>query len=252
MLTAMMNRWKTRIASAVLVVFGPALAAATESEPLKAAPALITSLLETDVQLQGVPFSEVILNVTGKRVLPFTVTNAPDRDLLTKISGALDRVLSELNRTNHPAHRERRINEVSVHFEQALREALNRVPGFACEFPKTAAGRQQRSGYPDLRLVDKTTDRVIYLDPKLFERGSRGSSLRTFYYEPKRETNKVLDDAHHLLIGFEHAGKMDGHWQFLGWELVDLAHFRVRLKAEFQGSNRDLYRPEAVVSRSRQ
>jgi hypothetical protein len=32
--------------------------------------------------------------------------------------------------------------------------------------------------------------------------------------------------------------------------LVDLGHFRVRLKAEFQGSNHDMYRPEAVVATS--
>ncbi|HEX4665495.1 MAG TPA: hypothetical protein VH207_02755 [Chthoniobacterales bacterium] len=32
--------------------------------------------------------------------------------------------------------------------------------------------------------------------------------------------------------------------------LVDLAHFHVKLKAEFQGSNRDLYRPEAIVATS--
>jgi hypothetical protein len=32
--------------------------------------------------------------------------------------------------------------------------------------------------------------------------------------------------------------------------VIDLAHFKVRLKAEFQGSNRDLYRPEAIVATS--
>jgi len=29
--------------------------------------------------------------------------------------------------------------------------------------------------------------------------------------------------------------------------LVDLSQFKVKLKAEFQGSNRDMYRPKAVV-----
>jgi len=31
---------------------------------------------------------------------------------------------------------------------------------------------------------------------------------------------------------------------------VDLSKFKVRLKAEFQGSNRDMYRPEAIVATS--
>ncbi len=37
---------------------------------------------------------------------------------------------------------------------------------------------------------------------------------------------------------------------FLHWELIDLSRFRVRLKAEFEGSNADMYRPEAVVGTS--
>ncbi len=41
-----------------------------------------------------------------------------------------------------------------------------------------------------------------------------------------------------------------GGWKFTRWDVVDLARFRVRLKAEFQGSNRDLYRPEAIVGSS--
>ena len=100
-------------------------------------------------------------------------------------------------------------------------------------------------------MVDAKTGRTVYLDPKLYEAGSRGSSFRTFYYEPKLETNKILEDGHHLLVGFEHRGKEQGSWQFSNWELVDLSKFRVKLKAEFQGSNRDLYRSENVVGSSR-
>jgi hypothetical protein len=31
---------------------------------------------------------------------------------------------------------------------------------------------------------------------------------------------------------------------------VDLAHFKLRLKAEFQGSNRDIYHAEAIIATS--
>ena len=34
------------------------------------------------------------------------------------------------------------------------------------------------------------------------------------------------------------------------WDLVDLSRFTVKLKAEFQGNNRDMYRPEAIVASS--
>jgi hypothetical protein len=87
---------------------------------------------------------------------------------------------------------------------------------------------------------------------KLYVAGSRDSSFRAFYFEPKVATNKVRDDAVHLVVGFEHQPReKDGAWKFTRWDLVDLAQFKVRLKAEFQGSNRDMYRPEAIVATGR-
>ena len=143
-----------------------------------------------------------------------------------------------------------RINEVSSHVEDLLRELLNLAPGLTCDFPRTSEARVQRSGYPDLRIVDVASQRIFYLDPKLYATGSRESSFRTFYFEPKVATNKVREDAVHLIVGFEHEAKSNGHWNFTRWDLVDLAHFKVRLKAEFQGSNRDIYQPEAIVATS--
>ena len=65
-------------------------------------------------------------------------------------------------------------------------------------------------------------------------------------------TNKVRDDAVHLVIGFEHEPREKNvAWKFTRWDLVDLARFKVKLKAEFQGSNRDMYRPEPIVATSR-
>jgi hypothetical protein len=210
---------------------------------------IVTGLMAEENELAGVPFAEVVRAATGKKVLALSPTNSVDEELLSKISRAMNEVLRKLNAPGGPAQQKQRINEVSALFETAMKAELNAVEGFECDFPKTAAGARQRSGYPDLRLFDKKSGRVLYLDPKLFARGSRTSSLRTFYYEPKRDTNKILEDAHHLIVGFEHDGKADGRWTFLSWELVDLARFRVKLKAEFQASNRDLYQPDAIVAR---
>ena len=122
--------------------------------------------------------------------------------------------------------------------------------GLSCDFPRTAGGKIQRSGYPDLRVVDLASTRVFYVDPKLYAIGSRDSSFRTFYFEPKIATNKVRDDAVHLIVDFEHELRKDNRWNFIRWDLVDLSQFKVKLKAEFQGSNRDMYRPEAIVATS--
>src|SRR5437016_2470239 len=211
---------------------------------------LIPWLLDEDRQLRGIPFVEVILDTTGKHVLPVDVNSETDQRVIKRISAACDEAMKRMNAPNSVIQDTSRINEVSSHFEDTLRELLNSAPGLSCGFPHTAEDRVMRSGYPDLRIIDLASKRVFYLDPKLYAAGSRNSSFRTFYFEPKVATNKVRDDAVHLIVGFEHEPKSEGRWKFTRWDLVDLAHFKVKLKAEFQGSNHDLYRPEAIVATS--
>jgi hypothetical protein len=235
---------------------------------------LIPWLLDEDPQLRGVPFSELIFDTTGRKVLPFAANNAVDQRVAKAISAACDGTMKRLNAPDSAIQNVGRINEVSSYFEDTLRELLNTTPRLQCDFPVTVEGKLQRSGYPDLRITDLESKRVFYLDPKLYAAGSRDSSFRTFYFEPKRSTNKVRDDAVHFVVGFEHqlplrsgsasapsetgsgSPKEGGSvspktiWKFTRWDLVDLSRFTVKLKAEFQGSNRDMYRPEAIVASS--
>jgi len=225
--------------------------AASQTDGKTPVDALISWLLQEDAQLRGIPFSEVIFDATGKRVLAFNPKDETDARVLKQMSSVLDEVMARLNAPESPIQGIPRINEVSSHFEDLIRELLNKMPGLACDFPKTAADGKQRSGYPDLELVDQLSHRVYYLDPKLYAVGNRDSSFRTFYFEPRIATNKVREDAVHFIVGFEHekpAGDRD--WKFTRWDLVDLSHFQVKLKAEFQGSNRDMYLPEAIVAAS--
>ncbi len=212
---------------------------------------VIVAVAQADGELKGIPFADVVKATTGKKILSFDLTNEADRELLAKIGAAMDEVMTRMNATNSVAQKQKRINEVSSHFENEIKQVLNGTPGFSCDIPRLASGKVQRSGYPDLRLVDKKTGRIVYIDPKLYAQGSRSSSFRTFYFEPKTDTNKILDDACHLIVGFEHDGRKSGEWKFLSWELIDLSQFKVRLKAEFQGSNRDLYQEAAIVGTSR-
>ena len=211
---------------------------------------LIPWLLNEDRQLRGIPFSEVIFDTTGKRVFTFNRQDETDQRVAKQISAACDETLKRLNAADSVIQNVGRINEVSSHFEDALRDLLNTTPGLSCDFPHTAQNRVLRSGYPDLRIVDLASKRVFYLDPKLYVTGSRDSTFRTFYFEPKIATNKVRDDAVHFIAGIEHEPRKDGRWNFTRWDLVDLAQFKLKLKAEFQGSNRDMYRPEAIVATS--
>jgi hypothetical protein len=212
---------------------------------------LIPWLLSEDRQLREIPFSEVIVRVTGKKMLACDPKNRIDERVVKSISAACDETVKRLNTPDSAIKNIARINEVSGHFEDMLRELLNATPGLNCDFPRTAQGRVMRSGYPDLRIVDLASKRVFYLDPKLYAVGSRDSSFRTFYFEPKIATNKVRKDAVHFIAGFEREPReKSGRWKFTRWDLVDLAQFKVKLKAEFQGSNRDMYRPEAIVATS--
>src|SRR6266446_1646011 len=192
---------------------------------------LIPWLLDEDRQLRDVAFSEVILDTTGKHVLAVDRKNETDECVIKQISAALDETMRRMNASDSPIQKVARINEVSSQVEDLLRELLNATPGLNCDFPRTADDKTQRSGYPDLRIVDLATTRV-------------------FYFEPKIATNKVRDDAVHLIVGFEHELRKDNRWNFIRWDLVDLSQFKVKLKAEFQGSNRDMYRPEAIVATS--
>jgi hypothetical protein len=222
---------------------------------------LIPWLLDEDRRLRGILFSEVIFDTTGKRVLPFDPENELDQRVVKQISAACDETMKRLNAADSAIQKVGRVNEVSSHFEDTLRELLNSTPGLSCDFPRTAEGKVQRSGYPDLRIVDLASHRVFYLDPKLYAAGSRDSSFRTFYFEPRKATNKVRDAAVHFVVGFEHQPsprlrltgqprEKTGEWKFTRWDLVDLSRLRVKLKAEFQGSNHDMYRPETIVATS--
>lgn len=206
---------------------------------------LVRGLLREDLSNRDFEFGVVVEAVSGRRVIAARGRESSGR-VMAAISEAMDGLVVELSGEGSPVKGLRRINEGSRFFEDGLLERLDGMEGFSCEVPRTREGRAQRSGYPDLRLMDEVTGDVYYLDPKLMERGAVESSLRSFYFEPKGKTLKVLDDATHLLIGIEHDGN-DGDWEFLGYRLVDLSRLRVRLKAEFQASNREVYAERSVL-----
>jgi len=218
---------------------------ATAEEAADADALLVRSLLAENLSSRRFSFATVAEANSGKRVLPLDDSPA-HRRVVAAIENAIAATISDLNRPDSPLRGIRRINEASRFFEDALQQRLDATPGLACDVPLTRDGKKQRSGYPDLKVTDLASGLVFYLDPKLVEQNSSASTFRTFYFEPKNETLKITRDAVHLLIGIEHDGVV-GEWRFGGWRLVDLSKLSVRLKAEFQASNADLYR-ETVLS----
>ncbi|MFP6866206.1 MAG: hypothetical protein VCA35_09730 [Roseibacillus sp.] len=210
---------------------------------------LMKTLLAQDLAERTFDFPGVIEGATGQHTRPFDPTQPPAAKILAAIRSAADEAIKLHNTAESPIRGLRRINEASRFFEDTLRALIDEDPDLFCTVPQTVDGSGQRSGYPDLRIEHVASGTIAYLDPKLFEEGSRSSSFRTFYYTPSSDSSKVHDSAFHLLLGISHDG-VDGRWTFTGWELIDLSHLKVRLKAEFQASNRDLYREEARVATS--
>ena len=233
---------KTPIAILVAVLF---CACAKKAPPKEKERNPIKDLIATNSEFDGVLFREVVKGATGRDILPVV----EDDPTVAFLANVFEEILAAFNRPDSPTSGLRRINEASRFFEEAILERIDASPDYTCDFPQNTEGKIQRAGYPDLRIAHKPTGRIYYLDPKLFESGSATSTLRTFYFEPKTKTNKILDDARHLVVGIEHDGN-DGQWKFLRWHLVDLHKFRVRLKAEFQASNKDLYN-EGLLLESR-
>jgi len=220
---------------------GVAVACAAD-RPAPDVAALIPQLVEDGRELKSVRFPDVVFGATGKKILP--VDAAADAAWLERVSRAVGRALEALNMPDGEIHRSARINEASRPIEDRLMAELAAEPGWSCGIPPTASGEEQRSGYPDLRL-QLENGRVVYLDPKLYD--APESTLRTFYFEPKTETSKIREDAHHLLVAIRHNGKAGENLRLLGWQLIDVSRLRVRLKVEFQASNKDMYLPENVV-----
>ncbi len=211
---------------------------------------LIRWLLDEERELTGIRFADVVYATAGVRVLPVNADECADAEVVSALGATMDRILSEFADPDHAVHRIPRINEVSGAIEDRMQEILDAKLGFSCEFPPTADGRVQRAGYPDLRLKHLASGKIYYVDPKLHRKGSERSGFRTFYFEPRTRTNKILEDAAHIIVGVTHTGREGDAWTFAKWNLIDLYEFEVRLKAEFQASNRDIYRADAVLAES--
>jgi hypothetical protein len=228
-----------------MAIFGLLFVSNLRAEEGRTPKEIIRWLFQNAQALEDISFAELAEAASGKKVIPMDLTDKTDQLILRHVEDASRLVLERLNAPDSPTKGLRRINEASKHVEDMLVKLLE-TGDFTCSFPKNAKGDGQRSGYPDLELLHKPTGRVIYIDPKLFEASARGSTLRTFYFEPREKTLKITKDARHLLLGISHDGK-DGAWTFLQFDVVDVSRLKVRLKAEFDASNKELYQKENII-----
>lgn len=110
--------------------------------------------------------------------------------------------------------------------------------GFAADRPTAVSGKQRSAGYPDLEA--SRAGCFFYFEIKTYNPRTENSTQRTFYLSPSDDP-KVTHAAFHLLIAFAIEPSEDGKYYAKSAQLVDLNDLPVKLKIEYNASNRDLY-----------
>jgi hypothetical protein len=187
----------------------------------------------------GILWSQLISATTGCSVTTYDPATALHVDICRNIIRAATAVIEEANSTRMRDWNVRRVNELGNALEGPFSRKFNELgSSLRC------LGFAQTAGYPD-RRIQRNHEVVAYIDLKTYEENSAASTFRSFYYQPREARSKIQTSALHLLLAFPHgpletvAGR--NYWRLAGAHLLDLSELRVKLKGEFQASNRDLY-----------
>lgn len=195
--------------------------------------------------LKGIPFPIAIKALSGCEVFTFDSGSKDGKRLIQKLSEAAqiggEEAFSQGIFTARP-------NEAGNKIEPFVLKALNKV-GLKARKPLTKSGRKRSAGYPDIQIEDEE-GRTIYLDCKTYSAKTKDQSFRTFYFSPSDDP-KITKDAFHLVMSFElDIENRKGKRTFVptSWQIHTLDKLLVQVKHEFNASNRDLYRKDALLS----
>ena len=173
-------------------------------------------------KIENIPFAYIIEMTTGCKVHP--LSNIDD----VVVKEIYDSAKEVLEWAKNRDFNGMRPNEISNELEARLREKM----GGEIPEGKTA-------GYPNILIRRRGAN--YYVEVKLAGEEQLDSGFRTFYYEPV-ELTKITKDARHVLVGYVHRNK-----KLVSFKVVDLSKINVSLKNEFNTSNKELYKKEAIV-----
>jgi hypothetical protein len=195
--------------------------------------------------LKGIPFPIAIKALTGFEVLSFDPAQDENRQLLSKLTQAAQvagrTAFQQGIFTARPNEAGNRIEPFVV---DALRDA-----GLKADKPVSKSGKKKAAGYPDIQIADEAGS-TIYLDCKTYNTRTKGQTFRTFYFSPSKDP-KITRDAFHLLMSFElDVGEREGKRAFvpISWQIYTLHKLLIQVKHEFNASNKDLYKKEALLA----
>lgn len=194
-------------------------------------------------------FADAIHAISGCDVVPLDPSLAEDKALLEAIATAANQAMRS---AYHDGVYRARPNEVGNDMEAYLKTALIDC-GLQAGTPTTQAGIRAAMGYPDIEVIQRA-HRYTYLEVKTYSADTEGSGQRTFYMSPpaSQETCKVAHEARHLAVSFRiERQERDGRTAFVpvAWAVWDLHDMAVGIKYEFNASNPEIYRDEALLAR---
>lgn len=196
--------------------------------------------------LEGIPFPIAIKAISGHKVIPFDRDNKQDLDLLDKLCQAAD--IAGKQALQDGIFR-KRPNEVGNDVEPYVKQALKAV-GLQADTPLTQKQKRQATGYPDIEVIDSNS-RVTYLECKTYNLKNIRTTFRAFYFSPSKESCKVTADARHLVMSFQiEIAQRKGRQVYVPvyWRIYSIDSMVVQVKHEFNASNRQIYRPEALLA----
>jgi hypothetical protein len=199
---------------------------------------LIKSAVNIAVKLKNIPFPVLIEATSGYKLVQLDLTNNEDDELFDNLTKSANNLIKMCNKTRRRFQGDR-INEVGnaieAEFVQEIR-TTNIKPNLLSE-----------SGYPDMDLIDKY-GRKTYLESKATSK-NWDDTFRAFYYTTGK---KITSDARHLLIGWKVEEERDKYWKLIDWKLIDLYYLKIKLKSEFNATNKDIYICSKVLAEGKQ
>ena len=193
--------------------------------------------------MKGIPFEVIIQALCGMAVERFNPQEQTNRKTLDQIISAMRQACQTVQ--GNPIERPRP-NEVGNDMEPFVITSLNDV-GLVAAAPRTKDGKGKSTGYPDVRI--ETKEGAIYLEVKTYAARNHRTTQRSFYLSPS-ESPKVIENAFHLLVGFE-IERNGNLYTPVAFEIVDLYGLDCDMKAEFNSDNRRLYEDHRILAQER-
>ncbi len=192
--------------------------------------------------IKNIPFPVAIKALSGYKVIAFDKSSKEDCRLLDKLKTA---ARSAGEKAKQVGFERNRPNEVGNDIEPYVKKALSDV-GLKAETPRNVKGKRQGLAYPDIEITEPN-GRITYLECKTYNIKNIATSQRAFYFSP---SVKITNDARHLLLSYqiERIRRQEKTiFVPVHWRIYTIDDLLVSVKHEFNASNRDMYREEALL-----